>query len=155
MIAPNPSNWGSGASSTSINVQCYNSLGYARDTDFYVAYSVGEPLGVTPGVKPFGAWALADNSTSTNVYTPNINYQYNNFGTGRLTAQKTGTGQYTVTIPGTLNYGTSVALVTAVGDGNTYCNIVSWTTSAINVACYRQGGVPTDSKFDVVFQTAS
>ena len=100
---------------TNLTVQCYGALGYKENETFSLAYSIGEPLGVAPGFKPLGAWALANNLTSTSIYTP-ID-QHNDFGTGHLTAQKTGTGTYTVTIPGTLSYTTSTVLVTAVGPG--------------------------------------
>jgi hypothetical protein len=85
----------------------------------------------------------------------NLNYQYNGFGPGRLTSRKTGTGLYTVTIPGTLNYSTSVAMVTATGPTSDYCNLVSWTASTIDVACFRQGGIPADSRFEVSLETAN
>jgi hypothetical protein len=149
--------WGTGASSTNITVQCYNYAGLPRDDlQFYLAYSVDQTLGFKTGIKPLGAYAFANDLTSTSVYTPNTKDQFNGFGTGKLTAQKTGTGLYTVTIPGTLNYSTSVALVTAVGPASAaYCNIVSWATSTINVACFKTGGTPIDSRFEVSFQTAT
>lgn len=148
--------WSGGASSTDITVQCYNHSSSPRDAEFYLAYSVGEGLGFKTGIKPLGAYAFANDLTSTSVYTPNTKDQFNGFGTGKLTAQKTGTGLYTVTIPGTLNYSTSVALVTAVGPASAaYCNIVSWATSTINVACFKSNGTPVDSRFEVSFQTAT
>ncbi len=147
--------WGVVSGGTIVTVQCYNYLDAPFRSEFDLAYSVGEPLGYLPGVGTFGgAFAYANDLTSTNVYTPLLNHQFNGFGTGHLTAQKTGTGLYTVTIPGTLNYTSSTALVTATGTGNGYCNLAGWTNSAINVACYKQGGVPADSRFEVSFQTA-
>ncbi len=148
-------NWSVVSGGATVNVQCYNYLGAPDRSIVDVAYSVGEPLGYLPGVGTFGgAFAYANDPTSTNVYTPLLNHQFNGFGTGHLTAQKTGTGLYTVTIPGALNYTSSTALVTATGTGNGYCNLAGWTNSAINVACYKQGGVPADSRFEVSFQTA-
>jgi hypothetical protein len=149
--------FGTGASSETVTVQCYGSLG-ARTTDifFYLAYAVGEPLGVTGNSGTLGgAWAFVNDPTSTTAYEPISHYQFNGFGTGRLKAQKSGTGLYTVTIPGTLNYSSSVALVTAVGADNAYCNLVGWTNGTINVACFKQGGVPVDSRFNLSFQTAN
>jgi hypothetical protein len=138
----------------SATVQCYGALGPGENEFFQLGYSVGETLGVMPGAKPLGAWAFANNPASTKVYTPMLAYQHNEFGTGSLTAQKTGS-RYTITIPGTLSYKTSTIVVTAIGPGSDYCNVMSWTTSAISVGCFRQGGVPADSKFDVLFQTAN
>ncbi len=147
--------WDSGASSTDVTVQCYTSAGAPSNAVFSLAYAVGEPMGVTPGVNPRSAWAYANDLVSTTAYEPNIHYQYNGFGTGRLTARKTGTGLYTMTIPGTLTYATSVAMVTATGAGSGYCNLVSWTTSTINVACFNQGGIPADSRFEVSLESAN
>jgi len=98
--------------------------------------------------------AFANDLTSTNPYKPILTHQYNGFKTGPLTAQKTGTGKYTVTIPGMLNYSTSIALVTAVGTGNGYFNIASWGHATVNVICYNQVGALADSRFNVTFQTA-
>jgi hypothetical protein len=147
--------WSTGASSTSVTVHCYDTTGRPKNGGFYLAYSVGQPLGSVPGFVPLGAWAWADYLESTTAYKPTGKYQYNGFVTGPLTAQKTGTGLYTVTIPGTISYGTSVALVTAQGADNRYCNLAGWTTNTINVACFAQGGAPADSKFEVSFQTAN
>jgi hypothetical protein len=147
--------WGTGASSTSVTVHCYDIAGKPKNGGFFVAYSVGQPLGAIPGFVPLGAWAWANVPESMAIYKPVGKYQYNGFKTGPLTAQKTGTGLYTVSIPGTINYGTSVALVTAQGADNRYCNLAGWTTNAISVACFAQGGAPADSKFEVSFQTAN
>jgi len=149
--------FGTGASSETVTVQCYGSLGArTKDILFYLAYAVGEPLGVTGNSGTLGgAWAFVNDPTSTTAYEPISHYQFNGFGTGRLKAQKTGTGLYTVTIPGTLNYSSSVALVTAVGADNAYCNLVGWTNGTINVACFKQGGMPVDSRFNLSFQTAN
>ncbi len=141
------------ASYIRVNVHCYAATGEFANEEFNIGYAVGESLGVVGGVKARAAWALANNPTSTKAYA--AAKQYNGFGAGRLTAQKTGTGQYTVTIPGTISYGTSNALVTAYGAGSDYCNIAGWTTNAISVACYNQSGLPADSQFDVSFQTAN
>jgi hypothetical protein len=150
-----PVSWGVALAATTINVQCYKASGAAGDDNFSLAYAIDEPLGIVPGAGTLGgAWAFANDMTSTSAYTPELSHQFNGFGTGHLTARRTGAGLYTVTIPGTPSYTKSVALVTAVGGGNAYCNIASWTTSAINVACYAQGGAPTDSRFNVTFQTA-
>ena len=148
--------WGQAAGGgTSIDVRCYGPDGRTVQENFSLAYAVGYPFGIVPGVRTLGAWALANDPTSTNVYTPELGYQYNGFGTGHLTAQKTGTGQYTVTIPGTLVYTSSVALVTAYGTNSNYCNIASWTKASIDVACYDTDTEPADTVFDVTLHSGA
>ena len=146
--------WGTGASSASVTVACFDKTGAVHNGSYYLAYSVGRGLGVAAGNVMPAAWAWVNNGKDTNVYTPDAQYQFNGFNSGHLTAQKTGTGLYTVTIPGTITYSSSVALVTATGPGNGYCNLAgAWTTNAIFVACFAQGGAPADSPFEVSFQT--
>jgi hypothetical protein len=109
---------------------------------------------LVPGAATLGAWAFANDLTSTNAYKPILSHQYNGFRTGPLTAQKTATGTYTIKIPGTLTYSTSTALVSAVGAGNGYCNLAGWSQATVNVVCYNQAGALADSRFNVTFQTA-
>lgn len=145
--------WGASSSGTTATVQCLAFPSAPQDLSFLLTYAIGEPFGLVPGAKTVGAWVFANNLTSTSVYTPNANFQYNGFGTGRLTAQQTGTGQYTITIPGTLSYSSSVALVTATGNNNAFCNIVDWATATIHVACYHPRGILADTRFNLVFQS--
>ncbi|HLY05812.1 MAG TPA: hypothetical protein VKR31_08705 [Rhizomicrobium sp.] len=148
--------WGPGSGGgTDIYIQCYNSAGSPADEYYDLAYAVKEPFGLTTAAHSTGAWAWADDDTSTSVYTPSTYYQYNGFRTGKLTAQKLGTGTYAVYIPGTLAYNTSHVLVTAYGsDNSNYCNTYFWGSSEAEVLCYAQGGVPADTQFDLTFQTA-
>ena len=48
----------------------------------------------------------------------------------------------------------SIALVTAVGSGNDYCNVAGWTGGTINVVCYNAKQNFADSRFNLAFQTA-
>ena len=147
--------WAAGASSTNLTIRCFNPSGVGTDGYFDLAYAVGQGPGAIAGQAMPAAWALANAPESKSAYKTEMNHQYNGFNTGRLTARKTGTGLYTVTIPGTISYSSSVALVTAVGSGSNYCNLAGpWTTNAIYVACYAQGGAPADSPFEVTLQTA-
>jgi hypothetical protein len=102
------------------------------------------------GATAKAAYALANKPTLTSSYVPSAAYQYNGFGTGKLTVQRTAVGQYTVTIPGSPSFTTSTALVTAVGNNADYCNVMSWLP--INVACFAPNGSPADSQFAVSFQ---
>jgi hypothetical protein len=137
-----------------VDVLCVDKTGAPFDNEFMLAYSIGLPLGFYGLGATQGAYALATKPESTKSYSTPATYSYNRFGTGALKAQKTGTGTYTVTIPGTISYSKSVALATAVGNSSNYCNVAGWTHQTISVACFAQGGVPTDSQFSVTFQTA-
>ena len=57
-------------------------------------------------------------------------------------------------VPGNPKFSSSIALVSAVGPAGTYCNVMSLAGTTVNVACFAQGGVATDSKFELTFQAA-
>lgn len=147
--------WAADSSGTTVTVRCYRiDNGYAHSGPFSLAYAIGEPFGLVPGEGTLGAWLWANDYTSTASYRPNERFQYNGFKTGAMSSQKTSTGHYTVTIPGTLTYSSSIALVTAYGAGKDYCSVAGWTTNQINVVCYDYTGAFADSRFNVTFQTA-
>ena len=102
-----------GGFSTQATVQCYDGSGARADENFSLAFSRGESFGFTTAAGSRGAYAFAGKEASTAVYTPLKAAQYNSFGTGPLTAQKTSKGNYTVTLPGDPQYLTSNVLVTA------------------------------------------
>lgn len=148
------SSWQSnGTGGTSIDVLCFDNAGNAADERYSLAYSVAEPFGLDTSATARGAWAWANHPNSTTTYTPSGGYQFNTFGTGRLMAIENSTGNYTVTIPGSLSYNHSHVLVTSHGSDNGYCNVLDWATETIDIACYAQGGAPAISDFDAVFQT--
>jgi hypothetical protein len=150
--------WSAASTGTTVNVHCYDETGAFDDSPFTLAYALDLPFGrAATATSSEGAYALANNDTDTSVYTPSKSYNFSNFGTGYLKAQKTATGQYIVSVPGSLSYTSSLVLVTAEGGGSDYCNVESWnnTTNQIFVDCYAQGGAAVDSKFDVAFQTGS
>ena len=149
-----PAGWSTSATGTNINVQCFGPAGALHDEYFTLAYAVNIPFGLVTVAHSLAAYAWADQPANTSVYTPTLAYQYSGFVTGALSAQKTGTGQYTVSVPGTLNYLASDAFVTSYGAGNGYCNLLSWVGGSINVACYSQGGAPADAQFGTTLQTA-
>jgi hypothetical protein len=147
--------WGQSGSGTYVNVYCFDSTGAAADEYFDLAYSDKESFGHTTSSSAKGVYAWANNPSPTKSYTMSPTFQYNGFTTGRLTANKYGTGEYTVTIPGSFGYDFSNVLVTGYSGSSNYCNIVDWGSASVNVACYSQGGTPTDSYFDLAFQTAN
>jgi hypothetical protein len=144
-----------GGFSTQATVQCYDSTGAPADESFSLAFSRGQSFGLTTAKVSRGAYAFAGKDTSSAVYTPLKAAQYNGFGTGFLTAQKTSKGNYTVTLPGDPQYLTSNVLVTASIVGpptNNYCNVTGWGGAALYVSCYAPGGSFVDSQFDIAFQ---
>ena len=87
-----------------------------------------------------------------NGATPSVSgtYSLNSGSGGAITVQRSGTGSYTVTFPGS-NIGTGwVAMAAAYGGvPGVYCTVGGWGGSLISVSCYGSGGVPTDSSFTV------
>jgi hypothetical protein len=146
-------NWNADSGTTYVNVQCYDDTGTPADEEFSLAYLLGVPYAVTTPPTNYQAYVWADKPTNRNEYTPDDHRNFSNMKTGALKVLKTGTGTYTVTFPGTVPaYSTSNVLVTSYGGDNSYCNVVSWATSTINVACYAAGGAPANEQFDVSFQ---
>jgi hypothetical protein len=145
--------WQSGANNgTNIYVLCFNSSGAAADELFDVAYAVLEPFGLGVASATPGAWAWAELAKSTTPYDTKAAYQFNGFATGKLTAQNQGTGVYNVNVPDYPSYSSSIALVTAYGSDNSYCNPNGWLP--ISVTCYAQGGRQKDDIFDAAYQTS-
>src|SRR6202034_4011881 len=68
--------WGSGASSASVTVACFDKTGAIHNGGYYLAYSVGQGLGVVAGNVMPAAWAWVNNGKDTNVYTPDAQYQF-------------------------------------------------------------------------------
>jgi len=151
----NATDWRADSTGTTIGVACVDKNGAAFDNNFMLAYSYGTTLGAHAlGGPNVGAYTYGNQPTRTKPYYAGNHFQYNAFGTGPLPIRRTGTGTYTVSVPGKLTYSSSTALVSAVGPAGTYCNLADFSSGAsFNVACFAQGGVPTDSKFDLTVQT--
>lgn len=147
--------WSAGSAGTTVDVACVDKTGAPVDNNFELAYTFGATLGAYGfSGGNVGAFTYANRPTYTRSYNAPGYYQYNGFHTGAPMIQRTGAGTYTVTVPGTLSYSSSTMLVSAVGPAGTYCNLAAaWTGATASVACYTQGGVPTDSKFNLTFQT--
>ena len=97
-------------------------------------------------------FAWASNPTSAS-YTASPTYSYNDGG-GDITIERTGTGLYLVTFEditkiGIVNGGH--VQVTAYGSSSDYCKVVLWTVTTVSVACFDNGGNPTDSAFNVLY----
>jgi hypothetical protein len=141
-------------SGTSVKVRCFDSTGAAADEEFALLYTLRVAPAPYRGYsgKFKGAYAWADKPGRTEIYTPARAYNYNGFGGGKLTAQKTGTGRYTLNVPNGLEVG-GLVLVSSQGKSGTYCSggdgFEGWVP--IEISCYDQGGNPVDSQFDVTF----
>lgn len=144
--------WSGSSTSTRVHVLCFDSSGVAADEYYDLAYAVNDGFGSGASATDRGSWAWANKPNATDSYTPNTLIQYNGFATGKLTAKKTATGKYTVTVPGRISYNTRISLVTSHGGTNSYCNGTPTFPSLI--LCYGQGGVPLDTEFDMSLQTA-
>jgi hypothetical protein len=150
------SGWSASVSGTTVNVGCVANNAAPVNTGFILTYSYGVTFGNYGIGGPFyGAYTFANQPTATKRYAPGDHYQYNTFGTGPLSIQRTGTGLYTVTVPGSPTFARSIALVSAVGPAVTWCNVMSLSGTVVNVGCFAQGGVPTDSKFTLTFQASA
>lgn len=100
------------------------------------------------------AYALADQPASAS-YTPDPAAQFNGQG-GQITVTRSGTGQYTVTIPG---FGggagdSRIPFVNAFGATGAVCLPISWTMigvadATVRVDCSTPTGALTDSKFTI------
>jgi hypothetical protein len=144
------SGWTSDQSGTSVNVLCFDSRGARADKVFTLLYTLDVDAAPASGLS--GSYAWADRPERTQIYTPAHAYNYNGFGGGKLTAQKTGTGQYTVYVPNA-GVGNGVVLVTDRGMSNNNCSggngSLGWVP--LQITCYDEEGNPTDAQFDVTF----
>jgi hypothetical protein len=152
----NATDWHADTTGTTVHVACVDKNGAPINNVFMLSYSYGATMGLySIGGTNLGAYTVGTQPTQTKRYHPGDHFQYNSFGTGPLPIQRTGTGLYTVSVPGTLSYSTSTVLVDAIGPAGVYCNLADWSGAAtFHVACFAQGGVPTDSKFGLTFQSS-
>ena len=109
---------------------------------------------------PPDMWGFAYVEDPTVAPWTNLNpaYQATSPATPNVQGGKTGTGRFTVKFLG-LGIGmVGNVHVTAVGKGN-YCETVRWDTNGVDeivdVACFRPGGVPQDTRFAVMWTNNS
>jgi hypothetical protein len=154
-----PGAWTAGASGTSIEVRCYGKSGHPVDARFNLAYALREPFGLNNygGVNGVTAWS--NQAAPKARYTPDPDYQYNSLGflNGNVTVVEQSTGQYSIQVPNSFGYDSSVVLVTAHDASDHYCNVVSWVGTGthlkpIMIGCYGPGGAPASTQFDVTFE---
>jgi hypothetical protein len=128
------------------DVRCFDSSGAAVDTRFTVTYAAA----VAPPAD-FG-YVL---SVGLGSHTPSIDLRFNSTG-GVNTVTRTGSGRYTVTMPGLGQAGEGgTVLVTAFLAGSNTCKVGSWVPFGadlfIHVKCYRNQGDLQDTRFSVTY----
>jgi hypothetical protein len=137
--------WG-GSPNLSASVQCNAPDGSLADSAFTVLfYRYAMPA---PSTSPAGAaysWVTASGVVS-------LQYDYNASGVHN-TVSKTGTGQYTVTIPNASSSNASMMVTSYGGTAGTTCSISGWGTGIANVACHDRLGALTDSAFNFSYAT--
>ena len=147
------SGWTSDQSGTSVNILCFDNTGAAADEMFTLLYTLGVDAAPVNGFNLKGAYAWANKPEQMQIYTPAHAYNYNGFGGGKLTAQKTGTGQYTLNVPNGQNSITGLVIVSGYGSAGVNCSggdgFEGWVP--IQITCYDTNGNPADAQFDVTF----
>jgi hypothetical protein len=135
-----------------VAVNCFNSAGAPVDSQFNVSYYRRDD---TIGAQT--AYVMQLNGMTNAIgqsFTENAEWQYNS--TGALNSMvRTGTGAYTMTMPGQ-NFSGGTVEVTALGGGGvqvTNCKVGSWSVSGanliVNVRCFAPNGAPANSQFSV------
>jgi len=142
--------WNSNKLGTTVNIQCSDASGVPTDYKYQLAYSIETTLGAV--TKTPGIYALASNDTKSK-YDANPTYAYNGLTTGDLVIKRTMSGEYSVTIPGSPSFNSSLVLVTGYNTGAGYCGIRSWSNTTAFVDCFDGTGTPKDAEFDVTYQT--
>ncbi|WP_051795064.1 hypothetical protein [Streptomyces sp. NRRL S-87] len=99
-------------------------------------------------------WANSPNSALNVPYTPSAFYSRNSTG-GTNTVVRTGTGQYTVRMPGLGLIGGTVH-VTAYGSTSHTCGVNYWVPGAggrldVHVSCFTRTGARVNTTFDASF----
>lgn len=135
-----------------VDVQCFALSGTPVDTPFTITYA--NPVS-TPHPMAF-IWA---DQPSPTQYTPDPDHQLNS--TGALnTITHTGTGAYTVRLPG---LGAAAGHVQVTGDywgsqgdlAKVRCKVAGWGPSGadqlVRVRCFTNAGLPTDARFSMTY----
>lgn len=139
-----------------VKVLCFDSAGRAADAPFVISSFANPYFGATAS-RRHGAFALATRPTSTTSYATDPNYTMNSTTTGGVSALKSGTGSYTVSLAGLAASNKTAAVTIAYGTDNVQCAPVNWsgstTATSLKVACRNGAGALADSKFGVLYLT--
>jgi hypothetical protein len=143
--------WGESAGTVTASVRCYSPSGVLTDS-FFTASFLREPgtIGIARNSDESTAHYVWSNDPTSASYTPSTFYQsYNTSSANLSTITRSGTGQYSVTIPSLKAADDTLALVTAYGSSTNRCSIGGWGGSPVQVSvnCYTAGGVLADERF--------
>jgi hypothetical protein len=126
-------------------VRCSDPTGAAVDSQYTILYW-------RPAVGDHGLAFAQAGQPSTASYTPNASYSYN-AGGGAITATRSSTGVYNMSWTGMAGVGTDGGNVhvTAYGEVDVRCQVLSWGPDNANVGCFDPAGNPVDSEYQVLF----
>jgi hypothetical protein len=153
--------WYHNHSGTNVAIQCVNAAGNPADEYFDLAFSYGATDAVG-GTTSVGAYAWANNPTASS-YVPDKAYQFDNVSTKALRAQNAGdTSFLNLYVPETVNFGTTLGLVTAYGSHGEYCDkeglgyygSAKQETLTMTVACFNAQGQPAAVDYTAQFITS-
>jgi hypothetical protein len=141
--------WLQSGTGVSVEVRCHNAAGAAADSLFTASFL--HRTGTSTTAPSAYVWYSGTAASTT--------YTHNSAGLANE-VEKTGTGEYKVTLNG---LGTASlprlghALVTAYGTDAKYCKVVSFVAGLeaeiVDVACFDSAGAAADSPFTVAFDT--
>jgi hypothetical protein len=146
--------WSQNGADELVTVQCTTAAGVATDTKFTMTFHTGGGvLGAPTRWSAGRAHVLADQPASAS-YTPGPDLQFNSSG-GTNTVTRTGTGVYTVRVPGLWGRRGDVQ-VTAYADA-ARCKVASWggpffsAEITVGVRCFDYAGAAADARFVMSF----
>ena len=138
----NVAGWGLGQ----VAVHCFDATGSPVDSQYTVSVILNHPVGAAS----MEAYAYA-NISDIPSYTPNVRYSYDSYNSSgqAITASTSGVGLYTMAFSGIGLNGGNVKV--SAYQSNALCNVASWGTGSIQIACYDSTGAPVNSQYTVVY----
>jgi TolB protein len=137
--------WSRSGTALVLEVDCHTAAGAAADEPFTASYTRATGTSATPFAY---AWANAPATASYDAAD-----SYNSTGAANTIA-RTGTGAYTVTLPG-LGASAGTVKVTATGAGAQSCEPTAWSASGtaerVQISCFASGGAAADAAFALTY----
>jgi hypothetical protein len=140
--------WNPSGSNEVINVLCFSAAGAATDSRFTMTFANNEALAPI-GTKVGYVWG--DQSANPS-YAPGAAYSFNSSG-GANMVTRSGTGTYSVSLPGLTPPAGGDVQVTAYGMAdNNRCSVVSWGGGiTVSIRCHTPAGALVDTRYAVQF----